>query len=148
MQRVGFHGTVTSHPHQRPALIALMLKLRDLAARSPGCLLFLVEIAVDEPNIVWTTEVWRSQGEHDACADSAAAAKIADEIAPLLATPPEIWPLTPVGGYVMEPHPFPMRAAPLTRVGHQRLRSITVKRATRARESSTRNGGNIIGASQ
>jgi quinol monooxygenase YgiN len=109
MQQVGFHGTLTSFPNKRPAVIALLLELGQLAAQSPGCLLFLVDTAVDKPNVVWTTEIWRSPGEHDACANSAETAKLADRIVLLLDAPPDVLPFAPVGAHLMGPYHVPER---------------------------------------
>ncbi|HET8827067.1 MAG TPA: antibiotic biosynthesis monooxygenase family protein, partial [Terriglobales bacterium] len=55
---------MTAKPVQRDALLQVLLE----ASRQPmsGCELYVVNLALTNPNAVFVYEVWRSEADHDA----------------------------------------------------------------------------------
>ena len=63
--RFGMYAKLVAKPGQRDALVAILL--RDVEAlRAHGCELYVVNLAVDDDDAVWVTEVWASKEAHRA----------------------------------------------------------------------------------
>jgi quinol monooxygenase YgiN len=59
----GLFGKMIAVPDQRDALIAILL---EGVSGMPGCLSYVVAKDPADPNALWITEVWDSQGSHEA----------------------------------------------------------------------------------
>lgn len=57
----GLIGKMTAHPGQRDALIAI---LTESTGEMPGCLSYVVARDAKEADVLWVTEVWKSQADH------------------------------------------------------------------------------------
>jgi quinol monooxygenase YgiN len=66
MERFGMYGKVVAKAGQRDALVESLLEASRLLSTLPGCDLYIVNVALSEPDAVWVTEVWRSEPDHDA----------------------------------------------------------------------------------
>jgi quinol monooxygenase YgiN len=64
--RYGLHGPIRAHPGRGDALIEHMLEAARLMRDAPGCDLYLVSRDAEDPDIVWITEAWASEADHDA----------------------------------------------------------------------------------
>ncbi len=75
-----------------------LLRLADELRDAPGCELYLVNVAADDADTVWITEVWADQ----AASDEALARDLTEvgigDVVELLAGPPELVALTPLSG--------------------------------------------------
>lgn len=63
--RFGLYSKLVAKPGQRDALVAILLAGVD-GLRAHGCELYVVNLAVDNPDAVWVTEVWASKDAHRA----------------------------------------------------------------------------------
>jgi quinol monooxygenase YgiN len=89
---------LTALPGQRDHVIEILLESGKLFDDNPACLLYLVSESIDDPDVIWVTDLWTSEHEH---AQSLARPELKPFIAeamPLLAGPPEQIGIRPVGG--------------------------------------------------
>lgn len=97
-QRIGRYVRMVAQPGQGDALARTLLTIADGMRAAPGCELYVVNLAADEPDTVWVTEIWADESASDqALSGDLGEAGIGDVIA-LLAGPPELVELTPLGG--------------------------------------------------
>jgi quinol monooxygenase YgiN len=92
----GLISKIKAQPGQRDALAAILL---EGTAAMPGCLSYLVAIDPKDPDALWVTEVWDSQGSHKA---SLALPSVKQAIAkgrPLIAGFGERFETSPLGGH-------------------------------------------------
>ncbi len=66
MSRVARYGKLVSHEGQGQRVAELLLAAADGLGNDPGCELYLVNREVGESDVIWVTELWRSQGELEA----------------------------------------------------------------------------------
>ncbi|MEO5985591.1 MAG: antibiotic biosynthesis monooxygenase [Candidatus Limnocylindria bacterium] len=66
MPRFGLHGSILARPGQRDALVEHMLEASRLMDDARGCELYLVSVSEANDDVVWITEVWTSEADHDA----------------------------------------------------------------------------------
>lgn len=96
--RVGRYVRMVAQPGQGGALADTLLKVADVMRDAPGCELYLINASADEDDTVWVTEVWSDAESSDrALSGELGEAGIGDVLA-LLAGPPELVDLTPLGG--------------------------------------------------
>lgn len=98
---VGRYVKFTAKADQGDALAQLLLDVANSVRDAPGCQLYVINRAVEEPESVWVTELWESQEAVDASLEvlstDAGKARLA-EIMSLVAGPPERIDLQPLGG--------------------------------------------------
>lgn len=92
----GFHATITAHPGQGDALVALLLGAPSLSL--DDCLVFLVSRSASNPDLVFVTEGWSSQDAHGQFFSSAAAQAFIAQLAPLVAGESVYVDAVPLGG--------------------------------------------------
>jgi quinol monooxygenase YgiN len=96
--RVGRYVRMVAQPGQGRALAATLLRVAEGLRSAPGCELYVINASPDEPDTVWVTEVWADE----AASDKALSSELGDvgigEVLELLAGPPELVDLTPLGG--------------------------------------------------
>jgi quinol monooxygenase YgiN len=66
MGRVARYGKAVAREGRGEALAELLLAATADLDSDPGCELYLVNRQVGEPDVIWVTEVWRSQDDLDA----------------------------------------------------------------------------------
>jgi len=88
----------TAHPGQGEPLAARLLAAAEQVQALAGCRLYRVGRAVDDPDVVWVCEEWRSAQDADAALHSDAARAAVAATMELLAARPELIALTPLGG--------------------------------------------------
>lgn len=66
MSRVARYGKAVAREGCGEQLAALLLIVAETFADDPGCELYLIHRQKTAPDIVWITEMWRSQAELDA----------------------------------------------------------------------------------
>ena len=98
MSRFGLCGTLKATPGQGDALLDLLLQAAELVANAPGCEVWIVNRVPADPDIVWITEVWRSEADHAASLSDVAVREIIALARPLIASMGERYILEPVGG--------------------------------------------------
>ena len=66
MSQVARYGKMTAHEGSGEKLAGILLAAADELSGNPGCLLYLVSREQGEPDVIWVTELWRSQADLDA----------------------------------------------------------------------------------
>jgi quinol monooxygenase YgiN len=66
MRRVARYGKAVAREGRGDELAELLLGAAADLDGDPGCELYLVNRQVGEPDVVWVTELWRSQDDLDA----------------------------------------------------------------------------------
>jgi quinol monooxygenase YgiN len=96
--RVGRYVRMVARPGQGGALAATLLRVAEGLRAAPGCELYVINAAADEPDTVWVTEVWADEAASDHALSSGLGEVGIGEVLELLAGPPELVDLTPLGG--------------------------------------------------
>lgn len=83
---------------QGDALAATLLRVAEGLRGSPGCELYVINTSADEPDTVWVTEVWADEAASDRALSGELGQVGIGEVLELLAGPPELVDLRPLGG--------------------------------------------------
>jgi quinol monooxygenase YgiN/quercetin dioxygenase-like cupin family protein len=106
MSRVGRYVKFTAKPGQGDALAEKLLGAAEGLRSTPGCELYVINRANDDPDAVWVTEVWRSQEELDASLETEEAKAAIPEVLALVREGSfERIELAPQGGVGLEEPP-------------------------------------------
>jgi quinol monooxygenase YgiN len=92
------YGKLVAQPGQRDALVKNMLRAAELMKSVNGCLLYVVNTSVDDPDAVWITEIWQDEAAHGASLSMPGVRDLILETMPLVAGSPEGTRVKPVGG--------------------------------------------------
>ena len=90
-------------PGQRDRVIEILLESGKLFDDNPACLIYLVSESVDDPDLIWVTDLWTNEQEHARALARPELKPFIDEAIRLLAGPPEQINVRPVGGKGYEP---------------------------------------------
>jgi quinol monooxygenase YgiN len=66
MSRIARYGKATAKPGHGQELGEILLAAAAELEADPGCLLYLINRQAGAPDVIWVTELWRSQGDLDA----------------------------------------------------------------------------------
>jgi quinol monooxygenase YgiN len=101
MSAVGRYVMMKAREGQGSALAEALLRVAEGLRATPGCLLYVINRAHDEPDVVWVNELWQSQDAIDASLEAleteAGQAQMA-EVMGLLDGSPERVDVEPLGG--------------------------------------------------
>lgn len=95
---VGRDGVPTAKPGKRDRVIEILVESGKLFDDNPACLLYLVNEAVDDPDLIWVADLWTSQEEHVQALAQPELRRFIDEAIPLLDGMPEQVAIRLVGG--------------------------------------------------
>jgi quinol monooxygenase YgiN len=98
MTKFGVYNRFAVRPGRRDQLVKQLLAASKLVEDAPGCELYIVNTSSDDPDVVWVTEVWESEGHHRASLAIEGVPALIQETLPLLAAPPQQIRVTPLGG--------------------------------------------------
>jgi quinol monooxygenase YgiN len=102
--RYGLFGKMTAHPGKRDAVVAILLReVEEL--RAVGCDLYVVNLAPNNPDVVWISEVWRSREAHRASLQLPSVKRAIAEARPMLTGEFEQIEVDVVGGLGLPPSP-------------------------------------------
>jgi quinol monooxygenase YgiN len=86
MTQVARYGRAVAREGNGGELADRLLAAADALRGDPGCLLYLINREAGKPDVVWVTELWRSQADLDASlekfrgsGDAAAAMALVDD---------------------------------------------------------------------
>ncbi len=96
--RIGRYVRMVAHPGRGDALAATLLRVAEGLRAAPGCEMYVINASPDEPDTVWVTEVWADEAASDRALSSDMGEVGIGEVLELLAGPPELVDLTPLGG--------------------------------------------------
>lgn len=97
MSKFGMYAKFTAHPGQRGALAEILLESAEAAGDLKECELYLVNLADDDADILWVTEVWSNPEAHAASLQLDATKAAIRRAMPLIAGV-ESTTIRPVGG--------------------------------------------------
>lgn len=86
------YGRMKAQPGRRDELIAVLLAGFRAGGDESGLLHYSINIAFDDPDTIWLTQLWRDKDAHDVTTRSEPVAAVSRQVPPLLAQQPE-------GGY-------------------------------------------------
>ena len=66
MDRISRYGKAVARKGQGAELAKVLLAAADEMSDDPGCELYLVNRQAGEEDVIWVTELWRSQADLDA----------------------------------------------------------------------------------
>jgi quinol monooxygenase YgiN/mannose-6-phosphate isomerase-like protein (cupin superfamily) len=106
MDRVGRYAKATAKPGQGQGLAERLLAVADGLRSVPGCELYVINRAADEPDTVWVTEIWTSREALDASLETdATKAQIPEVLALVAGGGFERIDVVPLGGVGLEEAP-------------------------------------------
>jgi quinol monooxygenase YgiN len=94
---------MVARPGQGSVLAGTLLRVAEGLRAAPGCELYVVNLSADEPDTVWVTEVWTDEDASDRALSADLAEVGIGQVIELLAGPPELVDLTPLGGPGLPP---------------------------------------------
>ena len=101
MSGVGRYVKFTAQPGRGDEVAQLLLAAAESLREVAGCEMYVINRSASEPDVVWVTELWLSQEALDASLEQLSTdegkARIA-EVTALLAGPPELHEVEPLGG--------------------------------------------------
>lgn len=89
---------MTAAPGRGTALAGALTRVAEGLRGSPGCELYVVNLAADEPDVVWVTEIWTDAAASDRALSGDLGEAGIGAVVGLLAGPPELVELIPLGG--------------------------------------------------
>ena len=89
---------MVARPGKGSVLAGTLLRVAEALRGSPGCELYVVNLSADEPDTVWVTEIWTDEDASDRALSGDLGEVGIGEVVELLAGPPELVELTPLGG--------------------------------------------------
>ena len=92
----GLIGKIKTHPGQRDALAAILLRGTQAM---PGCLSYIIANDPKEADALWITEVWDSAESHKASLGLASVKEALTAGRPLIVGFGERFETSPIGGY-------------------------------------------------
>ena len=66
MSRIARYGKLVAREGEGARVAELLLAAADDVVDDPGCELYLVNRQAGAPDVIWVTELWRSQADLDA----------------------------------------------------------------------------------
>ncbi|RKS50736.1 quinol monooxygenase YgiN [Gillisia mitskevichiae] len=104
MYKYGLSVKFRSTENNAQKLSSILLKASELVSRAKGCQLYLVSIDSEDPDTVWSTEVWDSKEDHDNSLSVIGVKELISQAMPLFAAPPEkVKEIKILGGYGINP---------------------------------------------
>lgn len=97
-KRVGRYVRMVALPGQGEALAATLLRVAEGLRAAPGCEFYVINASADEPDTVWVTEIWSDADASDRALSGGMGEVGIGDVLELLAGPPELVDLTPLGG--------------------------------------------------
>ena len=83
--RFGLQGTLIAQPGQRAGLLEHMTEASRLMQDAPGCDLYLVAVSEADDDMIWITEVWRTEADHLASLSLPGVGELIGRARPLIA---------------------------------------------------------------
>jgi quinol monooxygenase YgiN len=102
-QRIARYVRMLARPGRRDALAATLLRVANRLREDPGCELYLINTADDDPDAVWITELWTDRASSDRALGGPLGQAEIGSVVELLAGPPDLVELRPLGGAGLAP---------------------------------------------
>lgn len=93
----GLLNKLTAKPGKRDEVIGILLESGKLMD-DPACLMYMVSEAVDDPNVIYVTDLWTSKQRHQKALRKPELRPYVEKAMPLLEGMPEQIETKPAGG--------------------------------------------------
>ncbi len=104
MYKYGLSVRFKSTESNRDKLSSILLKASELVSSAKGCQMYLVSLDHEDPETVWTTEIWDSKQDHDDSLKVIGVKELISQAMPLFSAPPEkCREIQIIGGYGINP---------------------------------------------
>ncbi|MGC8488793.1 MAG: putative quinol monooxygenase [Clostridia bacterium] len=80
----GYLARFAAKPGERDALLGILLEATEALRSDPECVLYLLGTREDDPDSVWSSEIWASQAAHDTALRSESARAAIARARPLI----------------------------------------------------------------
>lgn len=97
MNKFSMCGKMTAHPGKRDELVSLLLEASHSLNDMAGCELYIIHESIDDPDVIWVTELWRDAEAHADSLKNEEVLAVIHRARPLIAGIEPIR-LRPVGG--------------------------------------------------
>ncbi|MBP2000084.1 quinol monooxygenase YgiN [Paenibacillus shirakamiensis] len=97
MDKYTMYGKLTALPGKREELSTLLLEASRCLRHVDGCELYIINESVEDPDVIWITEMWRDTEAHAESLHNTEVLAIIQRARPLIATIEPIR-LRPLGG--------------------------------------------------
>jgi quinol monooxygenase YgiN len=89
---------LTAKPGRRDDVVKILIESAKMFDDNDACLMYLVGEAVDDPNVIWVTDLWTSGEEHAAALKAPELRPYVERAMPMLEGMPEQLEVRPRGG--------------------------------------------------
>jgi quinol monooxygenase YgiN len=86
-----------AHPGKRDELAKLMLESADTLEGMEGCIFYIINESVDDPDVLWIMELWENAEAHAASLKNERVLAVIQRCRPLIAGVSGV-PVRPIGG--------------------------------------------------
>lgn len=97
MSKYTMFGQLKAHPGKRDELAKLMLESADTLEGMEGCIFYIINESVDDPDVLWIMELWENAEAHAASLKNERVLAVIQRCRPLIAGVSGI-PVRPIGG--------------------------------------------------
>lgn len=97
MSYFAMYGKLVAKPGQRNALAKILVEAGEYLKANDDCMLYIVNLAEDDPDTIWVTELWKDRESHAASREDEPVKTLIGRGRPLVAGGGSIR-LNPVGG--------------------------------------------------
>ncbi|MFC3746200.1 MULTISPECIES: putative quinol monooxygenase [Paenibacillus] len=97
MNKFTMFGKMTAHPGKREELTSLLLEASRSLNNMESCELYIINESVDDPDVIWVTELWRDAEAHADSLKNEEVLAVIQRAKPLIAAVEPVR-LRPVGG--------------------------------------------------
>tara|TARA_R100000935_G_C2833621_1_gene166688 strand:- start:371 stop:685 length:315 start_codon:yes stop_codon:yes gene_type:complete len=89
MYKYGISVKFKSTNANRDKLASILLKASELVSSAKGCQMYLVSLDNEDPDIIWTTEIWDTKEDHDESLNVIGVKELIAQAMPFFSAPPE-----------------------------------------------------------
>tara|TARA_R100001369_G_scaffold26921_1_gene48623 strand:- start:19061 stop:19375 length:315 start_codon:yes stop_codon:yes gene_type:complete len=89
MYKYGLSVKFRSTEGNRDKLSSILLKASELVSSAKGCQMYLVSLDNDDPETIWTTEIWDTKEDHGQSLNVIGVNELIAQAMPLFSAPPE-----------------------------------------------------------
>jgi quinol monooxygenase YgiN len=93
----GLLNKLTAKPGKRDEVVGILLESGKLLD-DPACLMYMVSESVDDPDVIWVTDLWTSKDKHAEALRTPELRPFVERAMPLLEGMPEQIEIRPAGG--------------------------------------------------
>lgn len=97
MSKFTLFGQLKAQPGKRDELARMMLESNETLESMDGCIFYILNESVEEPDVIWVMELWESEEAHAASLKNEKVLALIQRCRPLIAGASSV-PVRPIGG--------------------------------------------------